>query len=197
MNAPHWATRPDTARGMRSFLAVALPESLRQALVRVQAAVPVGRPVDEDNLHLTLAFLDDQPDHALAALHDALVARSLPAARLDVSGIALFGGRVPRLLAADVVREPGLVALRDACLGAVREAGIALPRSRFRPHVTLVRFGPGIRDAGPRLERAVAALAGLRLPGMAAEAVGLYASTLTPAGPVYEELARYGLGGMQ
>lgn len=180
---------------MRSFLAVTLPEDLRAALVRVQAEVSVGRAVSEENLHLTLAFLDDQPEPALQALHAVLAERDLPGAVLEVSGIALFGGRVPRLLAADVARTPGLVALRDAALAAVRAAEIDLPRARFRPHVTLVRFGPGIRDDRARLDRAVAALAGLALPGVEAEAIGLYSSTLTPAGPVYEELARYELGG--
>ena len=102
---------------------------------------------------------------------------------------APFGSR-PNLVALDLAPDPGLGALRDAVRAAARTAGIALPRERFRPHVTLKRF-PRAHPPPPRLGEA---LAGLGAPGMgpaAARLVTLWSSTLTPAGPLYDPLASY------
>ncbi len=180
---------------MRSFVAVELPEGLLGPLLRLQAGLP-GRPVPEDNLHLTLAFLGDLAEPELEALHEALAARSLEACELAVTGIVPFGGRAAKLIAAEVAPTEGLHDLHRTVRAAAREAGIDLPRERFRPHVTLTRF----RGAGPdpaeaaRLDRAMAEQAGLHLPTEWAAAVVLVGSTLRPEGARHEVLARYPLG---
>ena len=48
--------------------------------------------------------------------------------------------RQPAVLWAGVAPQPGLGVLRDRVRGAVRRAGVDLPRERFRPHVTLARL---------------------------------------------------------
>ncbi|MCR8547905.1 RNA 2',3'-cyclic phosphodiesterase [Salipiger sp. P9] len=180
---------------MRCFLALPIPEPLLPALLDVQEAVPVGRAVPEENLHLTLVFLDDQPQTALQELHLALESRALPGCTLALTGLALFGGRRARLLAADVARAPALMALQRAAMRAVSAAEIALPRARFRPHVTLVRFGAGLREADRlRLDAALARFAGLATPPAPVAALRLVGSVLTPEGAVYETLAEYPLG---
>lgn len=181
---------------MRCFLALPIPEPLLPALLDVQEAVPVGRAVPEENLHLTLVFLDEQPDFALAELDAALLAAALPGCTLALEGLESFGGRRVRLLAAGVARVPELVALRERVQSAVRTAGIALPRERFRPHVTLRRFGSGLREADrPRFERGVARFAALRSEPEPVDELRLLGSQLTPEGAVYETLAAYPLVG--
>ena len=180
---------------MRSFVALEVPEPLRTALLDAQEVVPVGRGVPEENLHVTLAFLGDQPDAVLEELHRALDDRPLPACRLKVEGVETYGGRIPRLIAAELARDPGLLALHGAVHRAARAAGIDMPRERFRPHVTLVRFGSGIRKADrPRLRRALDELAGLATAPVAGEAVTLYRSHRTSDGAIHDPLARYALG---
>ncbi|WP_417743447.1 RNA 2',3'-cyclic phosphodiesterase [Salipiger sp.] len=179
---------------MRCFLALPIPEPLLPPLLAVQEAVPVGRAVPEDNLHLTLAFLGDRPEAELRELHLALGQRALPAATLALSGLATFGGRRIKLLAAEVTKTPALVALQREALRAVTAAGIELPRERFRPHVTLLRFGAGLRE-GDRtgLDAALAPLAGLSTAAAPVAEMRLVGSTLTPEGAVYDTLAEYPL----
>ena len=178
---------------MRAFVGTPVPEPWIAPLVRAQGAIPGGRPVDADDLHVTLAFLDDQPEDRLDALHEALEARPLPRAMLTPLAYAAFGQDRARLVALDLAPDPGLAALRDRVRACARSAGIDLPRARFRPHVTLLRFGA---TAPPDAARMPRALAGLGTPGMppapAASCV-LWSSALTPDGPHYEALATYPL----
>ncbi|WP_372887905.1 RNA 2',3'-cyclic phosphodiesterase, partial [Shimia sp.] len=125
---------------MRAFLAIDLPEDLRAQVAALQAGLRAGRPVPEENLHLTLAFLDDQPQAMLVALHEALNALDCPGFDLELAGLDLFGGKRPRLLYLRVKPAPALLALHRSLKEAARRVGMDLPRTRFRPHVTLARF---------------------------------------------------------
>ena len=179
---------------MRAFVGLPVPEVWIGPLVRAQGALPGGRAVDVDDLHVTLAFLDDQPEDRLAALHEALEGRALPGAILRPQGYAAFGDP-PRLVALDLVAEPGLAALRDAVRRTARGAGIDLGRERFRPHVTLRRASRSAPFDMGRLPRAMAGLGAPDLAPVAAGAAVLWSSTLTPDGPIYEPLASYPLAG--
>ena len=175
---------------MRAFVGIPVPEAWAGPLVRVQERLALGRPVPEDDLHLTLAFLDDRAPDALEALAEELSARPLHAAPLRPVGVLPFGegGTV----ALEVAADPALVALHDTVRLAARGAGIDLPRRRFRPHLTLARLR---RDALERLPGALAALGPVALPEARAGAVTLWASTLAPEGPVYEVLETWPLIG--
>ncbi|WP_135507266.1 RNA 2',3'-cyclic phosphodiesterase [Roseovarius aestuariivivens] len=177
---------------MRLFLGLPLCEDAVAVLEDVQAQLDLGRLVPEDNLHLTLAFLDEQPKTVAEALHAALEEMTLPGAAISFDGVEVRGRARPRLAWAAVTRTPALRALRDKVRGAAVAAGVDLPRDRFRPHVTLARFGP--RVAGdPRLDRWLAEMAALRAGPYAVDRVCLYRSTLTPDGPLYDVLAAYPL----
>ncbi|WP_167766932.1 RNA 2',3'-cyclic phosphodiesterase [Jannaschia formosa] len=175
---------------MRTFLALPVPESWIAPLERAQENLRGGRAVDADDLHLTLAFLDDQPEPALEALHEELEARTLFPAELTPTAYGVIGGSKARAVVLDIRPTPALTALRDTVRRAVRAACIDLPRERFRPHVTLVRHPA----SAPADERLPGRLARLGTPEMAPDMSGpvtLWSSRLTPQGPVYEVLATY------
>lgn len=175
---------------MRVFLALDPPDPVCDALERMQEGLPEGRPLPRDNLHLTLVFLDDQPDAALVALDEALQGLARPRLRLRLSGPEVLGRA--RVIAAGVVPDPGLQALHAKLRGLCHLAGIALPRSRLRPHVTIARLP---RRTAPEAEvqfaRWLAARAGVTAPVWAVDAVTLYRSTLTPDGALHQALAAY------
>ena len=176
---------------MRSFVALPLPDATCDALCAAQAGLRVGRPVPPENLHLTLAFLDDPPDAALEALHEGLETLIAAAPVLRFAGLGSFGA-APRSAHARVMPDPALDALHRAVLRAARQAGIALPSRRFQPHVTLVRLRPADADG---LAQWLAQGAGFRHVTPPLRCLGLYASDLRPDGARYRMLAQYPLRG--
>lgn len=178
----------------RLFVALDLPEVTRDQLMGVSEGLGIGREVEAENLHLTLAFLDSQPDDVLDPLHDGLSAISALQVRLDLGGLEVWGGKHPSALVMLVERVPELLHLQDRVCNAARGAGIELPRRRFKPHVTLVRFARGMPpDIQIRLQQFVASKSPLRMPLAEGTTVSLYQSTLRDDGPIYEALATYPL----
>jgi len=178
---------------MRCFLALPLPDATREALADLAHALPMGRPVAEENLHLTLTFLDEVTQSDLERLHEVLEDITAPPVTLTLSGLELFGGKSPALMA---ILASGAEALQSKVARAVGQAGITLPRRRFRGHVTLTRF-PRRMEPGQlaKLGRFLQSEAATRLPPVEVDHLALYASHLHPAGARYEVLAEYPLEG--
>lgn len=175
---------------MRLFIALTLPEEALDVLSDMQDAMPEGRAVEVDALHLTLAFLGEMPQDALPAIDMALRSIRAPRIALQFKGGDVMGGRFGRVV---VVRADGgaaLTDLHDRIRSRLHGVGMDLPRRRFRPHVTLLRT----RD-----KRAAAlGLAAIppTAPGpFACDSFGLFSSRLHPDGAIHEERARYPLTG--
>ena len=183
---------------MRAFVAIDLPPDAVTALTHLQERLRVGRKVDPDNFHVTLAFLgEDVADEALEALHDQLLALRLPGFPLELRGVSTQSAAKPVLIAADVVRTDALETLHARIASAARRAGITLEKRRFRPHVTLARLKRGADGTDlEKLRRALEGEARFRLDPFEVRSFALYQSTLTHDDPIYEELARYLLSGL-
>jgi 2'-5' RNA ligase len=179
---------------MRAFLAVPIPEEPVAQLARLQATIPFGRPVPEENLHLTLAFLGDAPAPALADLHDLLGAMRSQAVEVRFTALDTFTTAERGLVHVAVARTAALQALHDRLATLCRAAGLDLPRRRFRPHVTLMRANRPPR--GTARDRLAAMLGPVPdLASFTAREVTLFRSSLTPGGAIHEPLASYPLGG--
>jgi 2'-5' RNA ligase len=180
---------------MRAFVALDLPEPMIRPLTRLQAGLSVGRLTPEENLHLTLAFLGDVSDAVAHDVAEALDGLRLAQVTLEMSGLDLFGGRRPSVLAV-LGKGAGLEPLHAKVMRVAREAGVALPRERFRPHVTIARFPRemGAKDQA-RLGEFLALNGTFALPPEPAPSVTLYRSHLTPDGAHHEPLATFPLSG--
>ncbi|QXT39705.1 RNA 2',3'-cyclic phosphodiesterase [Gymnodinialimonas ceratoperidinii] len=177
---------------MRAFLALPLAEPAIEALLSVQSTLPTGRPVPEDNLHLTLAYLGETSGDVLETLHDLLDAARLPAAEVSFDGLDTFAEMERGLTFASVASSESLVALQAKVAQFARQAGADLPRRRFRPHVTLTRANR--QPKGPARDRLAAAISQrIEVPGFTALSVNLYESHLGPTGARHEVLASYPL----
>ncbi len=178
---------------MRAFVAIDLPDPVIAALEALQEVMPLGKPVDPEQMHLTLAFLGEQPVDLIEAAHHALQGIRFPPFELQLRGLGTFGDRQPTVLWAGL-RDPSQVkALHDRILPALHGAGLQLERRRFRPHVTIARFDRTAQPDHERLAKFLARNATFPSPPFRVEDFALWRSTLLKAGAVHDELARYPL----
>lgn len=175
---------------MRSFLALPLAAQTRSVLTALQRSLRTGRLVEPQNLHVTLAFLDDQPEANLEALHEELSLIRASAFDLNLRGVGCFGGEAPRLVFADVELSDGLRALHRDVSKAIRRAGITLKKRKFHPHVTLARLRP--HDA-LTVTPFLSAEAAFTYDAGLVTSFAMYESVLRPEGPMYHLLAEYDL----
>ena len=179
---------------IRAFVALPLPEPLRQPLNLLQFLLPLPRRVPPENLHLTLLFLGERPGPEIEDLHHALEGLRAPGFDLALRGVGSFGAPL-RSVHAGVAPTPPLDHLRKKVETAARMTGLDLPRRRFQPHITLGRCDPARMTPADRerLQAAMAANADFSAGPAAAESFALYRSWLGREGAHYEELARYPL----
>jgi len=187
----------------RTFIAVAVPETLGKKLTRLQALLapelPDTRWSSTPPFHLTLAFLGDV-EHA--DLNDVCLASAAAAAAFEpfevrLEGLGVFPKPTRPRVAWVGATGPGvaqLETLQKEVVKAVRSIGHPPDDDRFHPHVTLGRLKPGrgpSPDMTPLLKHYRTWAAG---SFTVAEAV-VFASTLTRDGPLYAPLGRAPLRG--
>lgn len=181
---------------IRAFVGIALPAEVSNRLAAIVAGLPVGRAVEAANLHVTLAFLGEQPVPVLEDLHLGLGGIAAAPFPLSIGGLGIFGGDRPRTLHAEVAPNPALARLRARVQAEARSVGIGIPRERFVPHVTLARFRrPPEGEELARLQAFVGRRLGLGPARFDVAHFVLFRSELHPAGSSYEALARYPLAG--
>lgn len=178
---------------IRAFVALAVPPPVGDSLARLQAGLPLPRPVAQEGFHLTLSFLGEQPEDLLAEAHHALAAIRVPGFALEVAGAGLFGGDRPHTVFAALAPSAPLAALQAKVDVALRRIGVAPQTRRFTPHVTLGRVRPNRAEAA-RLAAAVVDAAAFRAPPWPVDGFGLWRSDPGPGGRVYTEMMRYPLG---
>ena len=178
---------------IRSFIGIPVPFEASKALELLQLSCPLGKAVRPENMHLTLAFLDDQTEHVLRELHEALSDISLHSFEVRLSNLEVLGGRWPGAVAISADGGEVLTELFRKVSRVVRETGISLPRRRFRPHVTLNRINRDPDPVGRAKLQEFLGVATVEPVCFRADHFTLVESRLTPSGAIYEALGEYDL----
>ena len=136
----------------RLFLAIALPESVRDCLVeRVRAIgqrAEKVRWVPAQNLHITLKFFGDTSAARQATIVATMerVAARVPPFELAITGVKVVRrGRRPSMVWATAADTDGaLRRLNGRTERLLEQGGFARERRSFSPHITLARVRDGI-----------------------------------------------------
>ncbi|WP_027285175.1 RNA 2',3'-cyclic phosphodiesterase [Rubritepida flocculans] len=125
---------------MRLFVALTLPEAVRDRLASLTLRIPGLRWVPPENYHLTLRFIGEVPAFQCEEVDLALAAIRARPFDLALAGLGVFEkqGRVQSLHAL-AERSPALSHLQAKIETALQRAGLPPERRRFTPHVTLAR----------------------------------------------------------
>ncbi|NOT00497.1 MAG: RNA 2',3'-cyclic phosphodiesterase [Phycisphaerales bacterium] len=185
---------------MRLFLAIELTPELKRSLTRiVEALRPVGRTVrwvGTEQMHLTLKFLGELPDSALADVCGACegVAAAAAACELVLDRAGYFGpaNRVRVIWGGSSQTPAALSETARRCDDAFEALGVAAEQRPFAAHITLGRVK--LDDSRGKLSSAVDAIKVIPARQPVTE-MTLFESRLGPRGPQYTVVGRYGFRG--
>lgn len=186
---------------MRLFVAIELPEPLRERIARdleiASQQLPAARWVSITHLHLTLSFMGQAEESAVARLEAGLapVFRHRPPMSLKLSEAGAFPSRrAARVLWLGVTACEELLSLQTEVAECVATVLGAEPeRRRFHPHVTLGRCRrPWGRQAVGKLVERYAGYAGV---SFSADHGALIESVLGRGGARYRSVQTFPLAG--
>jgi 2'-5' RNA ligase len=195
---------PHNPEEIRSFIAVELPEEVREGLARLRNELERDEQrfvkwVDTGGIHLTLKFLGNIPFKQVTEITKAIeeAGRGISPFRLEISGTGVF----PNLkqvrvfwvgIGGEVDKLSRLQQNIDSVLAAL---GFAKEERSFVPHLTLARIRQG---ASPSERRSFGEVVGSTIfedkYHIKVDAISLMKSQLTPAGAIYTRLSVVGLG---
>lgn len=177
----------------RLFVAVALPDSVRQILAQRQKGLPGVRWASQNNLHLTVRFLGEVPLAQVEAVKAGLRDVRVEGFSLHIKGLGCFERRSQAVLWAGLKPAPGLLELKQQVDDVLeRHAGLKAPGGRFSPHITLGRT----KQADRKALGVFMAGDGVTLAAeFTVEFFTLFSSVLNPNGAVYTAEERYSLAG--
>ncbi len=192
---------------LRLFVAVELPEEVRQVLDKViremtgHAGARHVRWVNTHQAHLTVKFLGDAPESSVAALQRALsgVAGQASPFALTLAGVGAFPDcRRPRVIWVGLDAGEDAAAVRDLHGGLERDLarlGYAAENRPFSPHLTLGRVRQGLRPADVSQVCEMLSVPWEVAPvSFDVRAVSLMVSELRPSGAVHTRLFEARLG---
>ena len=178
----------------RLFVALPVPEDVTEALAALQSGVPQARWVPVENFHVTLCFAGEVQGGTMRDLEEELSDIAGPRFAISLAGVEQFSsGKQPRALVATVERSDRLDWLQQKVTTVARNCGIEVERRKFRPHVTLARFGSGA-ETGHHIAQFMASHSTFRAGPWLADHFALYSSRAGGGGRLYTEEAAYPLG---
>jgi len=125
----------------RLFVALELPESIREELLSIASGVPGAYWSEEDQLHLTLRFLGDVDGVRKGNLISQLERLRVERFDLQLSTLGFFPLRkTPESLWIGVSKSADLDALQTRVDSTATRLGIDRDRRKWAPHVTLARL---------------------------------------------------------
>jgi RNA 2',3'-cyclic 3'-phosphodiesterase len=181
---------------VRLFFAVELPPEVQASLGRLKPTDENRdyRWVDPALLHVTLAFLGEQPEARLAALEEAgaAAAHASTSGRLRLGTTGHFGSaRAPRVLWVDLAGDLALLTnLEQHLVHELKAREFPTDERPFRAHITLARrretaYGGPPPGWPPKVEHA----------SFPIDQLTLMHSRLSPRGPTYTPVAHFPIGG--
>lgn len=178
---------------IRSFIALPIPKETANELGDIAAKMSYQdkssavRWVDQENYHITLAFLGEQPESQLETLAEQLdYSIKQHEFQAVLSHLSPFPESRPKLVAAMLDKNDDLKALHQQVISATNATDLIFDKRKFIPHVTLGRYRHSKNTYAGTVPMNVSFTAIL-------DEVVLYESVLTSSGAEYEPIYRFPL----
>ena len=178
---------------MRLFVAIDLPEFVKEQLALLCCGLPGARWVAPEQIHLTLRFIGEVDGGLFLDIRDALTEIESEIFSLGLSGVGFFPPRgKPRVVWVGLQKNEPLLKLRNRVESLLVGLGLEPEGRKFFPHVTLARLKntPTIKIA-----RFLESHSSFYTSSFSVENFHLYSSVLARKGAVHRIEVSYPLAG--
>ena len=128
----------------RLFIAIDIPERIKDDIMATYSAIPGARWVEESQLHITLRFIGEAPGDIAGRIDAALRLVAASPFPLVMKGVGFFPPRKePRILWVGLAESEELLRVQSRIERAVISAGIDPDERKFHPHITVARLNGG------------------------------------------------------
>jgi len=125
----------------RLFIAVDLPDTIKENLETMFFGIPGARWVALDQLHLTVRFIGDVDGTLFHDIINILEEVNIPPFDLQLKGVGHFPPRgAPRVLWVGLDKSGLLQLLRNKIDTTLLKIGLKHEKRKFSPHITLARL---------------------------------------------------------
>ena len=126
---------------MRLFVAIDLPETVKEQLAMICCGLPGARWVKPEQLHLTLRFIGEVNGDRFLDIRDNLMEVSSESFPLQLQGVGFFPPRKkPRVVWVGLEKNEQLLRLRSRIETVLVRTGLEPEGRKFAPHITLARL---------------------------------------------------------
>jgi 2'-5' RNA ligase len=175
----------------RLFIAIDLPEQIRDDITATCMALPGARWTSEAQLHLTLRFIGEVPGDKAERIVSALRQAGGPPFTIRVEKVGFFPPRRdPRILWVGLSENEELMRLQARIERALVALGLEPEGRKFHAHITVARL-----DATPpnKVAAWVAQHSLFKTEPFVVEEYHLYESILKREGALHEKVASFAL----
>lgn len=177
---------------IRLFVAIELPDDLKERLGAMCSGVPGAKWVKPENLHLTLRFIGEVSEGRIGDIDAALAAVRSPAFDLTLADTGHFSSRrTARVLWVGVEKNEVLMQLQGRVEAACVGAGLEPEGRKYAAHITLARLN---KSPPSKVQAFLAANAMFKAPPFPVTEFILFSSFLGRNGAIHREEAVYRLG---
>jgi 2'-5' RNA ligase len=173
---------------VRVFIAIELPSPVKERIAETQRELMKCdaklSPVNPLIAHLTLKFIGEVDEPALSEIRAKFAALSFQPFSMEVSGVSANNPRRPRVIWT-LARDQGECALLHRRIeDLLVPLGIPREHREFTPHITIAR----VKRFHPSLISGMETVRDDEFGTAEVRGCVLKKSTLTPKGPIYEDL---------
>lgn len=173
---------------VRAFVAIDLPDAIRDRIRVAQKALLQSdakvTPVDPKIVHITLNFLGEVEPPRIRRVSEVLGGVTGTPFTLTVRGIQGNPSGRPRVIWCEIEDGGGCAGLHQRIEELLAPLGFPRESRRYVPHATVAR----VRRFDPSLLAAISPLSSMEFGSCRVDGISLKKSTLTPKGPIYEDI---------
>ncbi len=177
---------------VRLFIAIELPENIREAFVEAQKVLAVSGArltyVKPEAMHITLKFIGEIAPSLVEQVKATLSTLSFEPFEMRPGAVSINNPKNPRVIWVGCYDNGKSSLLHGIIEEKLSVLGLGKDKRNYKPHATIAR----VRRNHASLKKQVDQLAKRDFGSYEVRSFTLKKSTLTPEGPIYEELLEVG-----